>query len=261
MTGLAKKFGGAAALTFLVGLSSLPSAVAGREAEELVVFAPEAEAALVCETDASFVMPTTGLVFTLPASDANDVDASCEPAGPPPPERPPAPSLLGMIALPLASPANSMHKWEAARSVSVSDRPGPWDELLAQANSVTGGRPIEMVNRWVNWHVRYENDARGDQWAGAVETLSRGYGDCEDFALAKMALLEQLGLPADDMFLVLLRDHRQDDHAVLAVRNEGSFFVLDNRTDAVLPAERIDDYVPIVSYTGSFAWTYGRAGP
>ena len=34
--------------------------------------------------------------------------------------------------------------------------------------------------------------------------------------------------------------------------------VLDNRTDKVLPAEAISDYTPILSFSGQFAWTYGR---
>jgi predicted transglutaminase-like cysteine proteinase len=115
-----------------------------------------------------------------------------------------------------------------------------------------------MVNQWVNWHVRYRVDQGSDEWSTSAATLMRGYGDCEDFAVAKMGLLLALGVPADDMYLVLLRDRRQVQHAVLAVKREGQLLVLDNRTDKVLPAEAIDDYTPIMSFSGPFAWTYGR---
>ncbi|MFC4295130.1 transglutaminase-like cysteine peptidase [Novosphingobium tardum] len=214
-------------------------------------------APLVCPAPAAaVVMPTSGLTFTLPPDPADPNALACAPSEPPPPVRPPAPSLFHMMALPIGySPA--LRKWEHARESSLAGHPGPWEELVAQANRVTGGNPIGMVNQWVNWHVRYRNDP-SDEWASAATTLARGYGDCEDFALAKMALLGALGIPADSMYLVLLHDRQGDQHAVLVVSREGRRYVLDNRTDRLLTAEQVDDYTPILSFSGSFAWTYGK---
>ena len=211
-----------------------------------------------CQADVAFVMPATGLAFTLPPLDTAAAAQPCEPPAPPLPTRPAAPSLFQMVALPVGSAAAPMGKWEAARMVAIGEQAGPWNEFLAQGDRIGTGSPLGAVNRWVNWRVRYVDDKRGDEWSAATATLSRGYGDCEDFALAKMALLQELGIPADDMFLVLLRDRAQGEHAVLAVRQDGRFHVLDNRTDKVLPAERIEDYTPIMSYSGAFAWTYGK---
>ena len=207
------------------------------------------------DVDAAFVMPTTGAPFSLPLA-SDELTAECADPGPPPPVRPPDPSLFNMAALPIGSSVAD-DKWQAARQGSLSERNGPWDELLEQANRVTAGNPLSMVNQWVNWHVRYRADV-GDEWSTSAATLTRGYGDCEDFAVAKMGLLLALGVPADDMYLVLLRDRQQVQHAVLAVKREGRLLVLDNRTDKVLPAEAIDDYKPIMSFSGPFAWTYGR---
>jgi predicted transglutaminase-like cysteine proteinase len=162
-----------------------------------------------------------------------------------------------MAALPVGKSA-PQQKWESARLGVLADHPGPWDELIAQANQVSSGNPIGMVNQWVNWHVLYRADSEGDEWASAPTTLTRGFGDCEDFALAKLALLLALGIPSDEMYLVVLRDHRLDPHAVLVVNRDGRFYVLDNRTDMVLTADEIDDYTPIVSFSGAFAWTYGK---
>ena len=203
-----------------------------------------------------FVMPTTGFVFTLPPDDAEAPGEECIDPGPPPPVRPPPPSLFRMKALPVGQ-ISQLEKWEAVREAALAETPGPWDEFLSQAETVEQGNPVEVVNRWVNWRIRYVDDRRGDEWASAPLTLRRGFGDCEDFVIAKMALLEALGYAADDMYMVLLRDRRQVEHAVLAINREGRFYVLDNRTDQVLPAEQIDDYTPIVSYSGPFAWTYG----
>jgi len=46
--------------------------------------------------------------------------------------------------------------------------------------------------------------------------------------------------------------------ALLAVNRNGRLHVLDNRTDKVLPADAIADYTPILSFSGPFAWTYGK---
>ena len=218
----------------------------------------EGEAPLEAQAE-TFVMPTTGLVFTLPTDDAKAEPEPCVEPGPPPPVRPPAPSLFRMVALPIGNGANSMLKWDEAREVDLVAQSGPWDEFLAQANRVTSGNPVAMVNQWVNWRVRYENDRGGDQWTSAPATLTRGYGDCEDFALAKMALLKALGVPADDMYLVLLEDRQRTEHAVLAVRQDERLLILDNRTDKVLPASMVSDYTPTFGYSGPFAWTYGKA--
>ena len=164
---------------------------------------------------------------------------------------------MRMVALPIGT-VPSADKWARARVDTLIGHAGPWTELLGQAQQVTGGHPLEMVNMWVNWHVRYQDDGPDDQWADALSTLRRGYGDCEDFALAKMALLSELGVSPDAMFLILLKDRRNVDHAVLAVRDNGAFYILDNRTDRLRLAGDATDYTPIVGYSGSFAWTYGR---
>lgn len=183
---------------------------------------------------------------------------SAVPECPPPPVRPPPPNIFGLTAIPVGAKAANAN-WDRVRASSLEGAHGFWDELLDQANALTHSNPLAMVNRWVNWHVRFVDDRNADQWSSAVDTLARGSGDCEDFAIAKMALLQRLGVPADDMFLVLVRERlRPVDHAVLAVRRDGGFQVLDSRTDLVRPAEEITDYLPMLSYSGSFAWTYGR---
>lgn len=204
-----------------------------------------------------YILPTTGALFTLPPDP--EADRSCELEAPSPLRRPPAPNLFSMVAVPIGSAPPSA-KWNAARLSSLADEPGPWDELVSEVRRLPAADPVRMVNQWVNWHVRYRDDAAGDEWSPALHTLRRAYGDCEDFALAKMGLLLALGVPADDMYLVLLHDSRKIEHAVLAVSRHGRLLVLDNRTDKVLGQEAIADYTPILSFSGPFAWTYGARG-
>lgn len=200
----------------------------------------------------------TGVVFTLPGDAA---DSACQPAVPAPPPRPPAPDIFGLSAVPvgLKFAAREGEAWGRVANASLQGMAGPWNELLDRPGLPGADTLLVTVNNWVNWHVRYAANKDPNAWNLPATTLLDGSGDCADYAVAKMALLEQLGVAPQDMFLVVLRDEsRSIDHAVLAVRREGAMYVLDNQTDMVLPAERIHDYRPILSYNGPFAWVYGK---
>ncbi len=203
-----------------------------------------------------FVMPTTGALFTLPPAEAEAAPLpECPPPAAPPvpwaPIRPPAPDIFGYAAVPIGTALRG--DWDAERAIELDTRRGLWDELLMDAKSQSGVPLLDMVNLWVNSRLRYLEDRYGDHWSDAQETLRNGYGDCEDYAIVKMALLAKLGVPGNDMFLVVLRDKAQLDHAVLAVRNGGELLVLDNRTDQLRRASEIEDYLPTLSYSGPSA--------
>jgi predicted transglutaminase-like cysteine proteinase len=121
---------------------------------------------------------------------------------------------------------------------------------------------IEAVNGYVNGRVRFVDDrvqfGVTDRWLAASETLSRGRGDCEDYAIAKRAMLRIAGVADRDLYLVVLKDlTRRADHAVLVVRANGRFLVLDNGTDRIVDSSSISDYRPMLTFTGSRAYTHG----
>jgi len=179
---------------------------------------------------------------------------------PPEPPRPAAPDLFGYAAAPLG-PRAVPAAWSrvAAPDAALTGLHGPWDALLAQAAGSTETDLFDRVNRWVNLHVRYRDDTAGDDWALPIDTLLNGYGDCEDLAILKRALLAELGIPDESMYLVLARDSwRGIDHAVLAVRGQSGFWVLDNRRDDLVRADAGSAYLPTFGYSGGFAWIYGK---
>jgi transglutaminase-like putative cysteine protease len=97
------------------------------------------------------------------------------------------------------------------------------------------------------------------------ETLSHGRGDCEDFAIAKRAMLRAAGVPERDLYLVVLKDlSRRADHAVLVVRAGGRFLVLDNGTDRIVDSADVADYKPMLTFAAdgkSFTHGYRRDVP
>ena len=131
---------------------------------------------------------------------------------------------------------------------------------------IRGGNPgqatIAAVNSWANAKIRYVEDrqlyGQADYWADANTTLRRRAGDCEDIAIAKMALLAGAGVRREDMYLTIARDlARNADHALLVVKSEGRFWLLDNNTDRLLDASAANDYRPILSYSASGKWLHG----
>lgn len=122
---------------------------------------------------------------------------------------------------------------------------------------------IRAVNRAVNAAIRYQTDAAAwgseDYWAAPQETMARGVGDCEDYALLKLAILSALGVPEEDMTVVVVKDlARGIGHAVLAVKADESYDVLDNLTDAVRRDADISTYVPLYSIGPAGAWIHGK---
>jgi predicted transglutaminase-like cysteine proteinase len=211
---------------------------------------------LASDTTADYRFPTTGAIFSLPEIDPDDVPESVH--LPSTSERPAGPDLFRMKAVPVRSGPQVAKLWRAIDVDFGSD--GPWTELLSEARrlGLEGPEATEMVNLWVNWHVRYRADAGVDVWSDARTTLEQKLGDCEDIAISKMALLKALGTPANSMFLVIARDDRKVDHAVLAVRQGDVIYILDNRTDIILrDVGSVGQYTPIMSVSEQFAWTYG----
>ena len=122
---------------------------------------------------------------------------------------------------------------------------------LAEAASVSDPRTrAETVNRDINQAVRYVGDYQqhgvADLWSSPLETLAAGTGDCEDYAIAKFALLRAAGVAEADLKLLLVRDTAvRQDHAVLGVRIDGRWLVLDNRFSRLTETRDLPHFMPL----------------
>lgn len=166
------------------------------------------------------------------------------------------PDVFGSVAMPISRTLLD-GKW-ASVSAALPGK-GVWSAVLDAARHSSTPQQVEMINSWVNRRLRFVDDRQGgDNWASAAHTLQSGAGDCEDYAIAKMKLLEAAGFDRHAMFLVIARDLvRQADHALLAVRMGGDLMILDNMTDRVLPSSSVSDYRPIMSFNAFGRWTHG----
>jgi predicted transglutaminase-like cysteine proteinase len=134
-----------------------------------------------------------------------------------------------------------------------------WSRLLRRLDGAPPLTKLREVNRFVNgWRYRSDADnyGRSDYWATPLEFFRRA-GDCEDYVIAKYRSLRLLGLPAEQLRMVVLQDVERDlPHAVLAVYLGDRILILDNLTDAVLPQESLPHYLPYYSVNETDRWAH-----
>ena len=141
-----------------------------------------------------------------------------------------------------------------------------WLSYLSAIRTLPKTEQIVLVNRYVNWHIRYASDnstyGAKDYWATPLQSLG-GRGDCEDFASAKYFSLISLGFSDDQMRVVIVRDLNVGEiHAVMTISIGGQIYVLDNRFERVLrERDVLTMYRPIYSFNQSQNWMHvSRSG-
>lgn len=111
--------------------------------------------------------------------------------------------------------------------------------IINQAEAHQGRAKLELVNERVNAAIRYMTDMAqwgvADMWSAPLDASGKGsfdtgFGDCEDYAIAKFVALREAGVSAHDLRLLLVHDNSvRLDHAVLAAHQDGHWLILDNR--------------------------------
>jgi predicted transglutaminase-like cysteine proteinase len=120
-------------------------------------------------------------------------------------------------------------------------------EQMDAVNKWANARPF--VEDWVNWHVP-------DYWETPGEFLAHG-GECKDYAIIKYFSLVRLGFSPADLRIVVVNDmNLKAFHAVLAVRNAGGVWLLDNQIAQVVPMDIAVQYAPIYSLNERDWWIH-----
>ena len=237
-----------------------PSSAAGLSKAEAILGGTSSLAAiLAAQANGSTAIPAAVIVrpapypqprvslFGLGPDEQPDLTASAD-----------RPDVFNSVALPIAqSPLDD--RWRKVGSSAVRGADARFATALrGQAEQAR----IEAVNAYVNARISFVDDIRqygvADRWTAAADTLARGRGDCEDYALAKMAMLRKAGFAEKDLYLVVLKDLiRRADHAVLVVRSDGRFLVLDNSSNRLVDSAEVRDYRPILTFTAGQRFTHG----
>lgn len=183
-------------------------------------------------------------------------------------------SFFGTVALPFSS-VGTKSRWNKVRNASLDDI----DEICSHAECksrfahltdatrkhTSFAQLLKNINIAVNSVIDYQTDRltykKLDYWAAGSETINRGRGDCEDFAILKHALLIKAGIPSKSLSLVILKDKSRGlYHAVLAVSTNKGHFILDNLNDEVYRDTRALHYQPLYSLSEDRSWIHGIPG-
>ena len=184
--------------------------------------------------------------------------------------------ILRCLAALLAAGAvlSSGQAWDRDRMALAAERLGPLAVQGAQALQATLERAaqldekarLDVVNQFFNRRIQSVNDidlwGQNDYWASPLETLGRGAGDCEDYAIGKYFSLLAAGVPGGKLRLVYVRAQIGGPAGIVQAHMVLAYYavpdaepvILDNLITDVRPASRRPDLTPIFSFNAEGLW-------
>lgn len=150
----------------------------------------------------------------------------------------------GNTATVLPEAAQPIEKNGSAKPVTAwvkfcERKPSECEVNLAEPTSIEMSaetwNTIVTVNRRVNARIKPVTDQLHFGVVDVWDYPDDGSGDCEDYQLLKRRMLTERGLPRRAMRMTVVIDEEGQGHAVLMVRTDRGDFILDNKTNLVLP--------------------------
>lgn len=136
-----------------------------------------------------------------------------------------------------------------------------WFALREKIESSDDFAKAKAVNTFFNtWPYRTDDVVWGvpEYWATPEEFLEKS-GDCEDYAITKYYAMRSLGVSADKLRVVAVKDTiRGIGHAVLTIFINDTAYVLDNLSPYVLEHTVLKNYKPQFSVNEHYRWGHAR---
>lgn len=135
-----------------------------------------------------------------------------------------------------------------------------WEDILRNDGG-SDSEKLEKINSFFNKNIFFVDDITlygvKDYWATPVEFLSRGAGDCEDFAIAKYFSLKIMGVAEEKLRIAYVKALQQNIfHMVMLYYSTPGAepLILDNLIDSIKPASERRDLLPIFTFNGAGLW-------
>lgn len=121
--------------------------------------------------------------------------------------------------------------------------------IVKEAKAYDGLARIGHINRAVNLAIRMVVGELPFAWTSPLAALTGGVGDCKQFAVVKYAALADAGLAMDDVRLLIVQPKsKSETHAVVAVRFDRRWVILDNGTQVLADSNDLHGvYRPLYS--------------
>jgi predicted transglutaminase-like cysteine proteinase len=149
-----------------------------------------------------------------------------------------------------------------------------WQTLINEARSIPEPDKLKRINDFFNRRVQFGDDQTiwnaPDYWATPLETIGKGAGDCEDFAIVKYFSLKELGVAKEKLRLTYVKakiggasSNVSQAHMVLTyyATTDAEPLVLDNLLNDIRPASRRPDLTPVFSFNSDGIFTGVAAQP
>lgn len=143
-----------------------------------------------------------------------------------------------------------------------------WLSILSSLQSIPEDQQLKEINTFWNRIALAGEDKQiwgvEDYWATPLETLGRGWADCEDYVIGKYFSLIHLGVPAEKLRLIYVRAQVAGSsiaHMVLGYypTPDAEPLLLDNLTGLIRPASQRPDLAPVFSFNSQGVYVGGRA--
>lgn len=142
-----------------------------------------------------------------------------------------------------------------------------WQSLIRDSAALQEREQIDAINRFFNQQIQFSDDTwvwqREDYWATPIESLVKGAGDCEDYALAKYFTLRRLGVPSEKLRITYVKALSVNQaHMVLTyyATPTADPLVLDNLIAVIKPASQRKDLIPVYAFNAEGLYLPGAGG-
>jgi predicted transglutaminase-like cysteine proteinase len=182
--------------------------------------------------------------------------------------------VMAWVVLALLVPGFPSQAWDAERMMAAATRLSPravasvqaLQPMLMQSVGQAEITQIQAINQFFNRRIQFRDDVEAwgqvDYWASPLESLNKGEGDCEDYAIAKYFSLLAVGVPVSKLRLVYVRAQIGGAQGVLQAHMVLAYYaapgaeplIMDNLITEVRPASRRPDLVPVFSFNSEGLW-------
>lgn len=143
-----------------------------------------------------------------------------------------------------------------------------WRDQVNALRRSSEDEQVRRINEFVNKRIFFNDDlsvwGEKEYWATPLESLGRGAGDCEDFAIAKYISLRLLGVGNDKLRMSYVKariggpnSKITEAHMVLGYYPTPTSepYILDNLIGELRPASSRSDLTPVFSFNSEGIWT------
>lgn len=149
-----------------------------------------------------------------------------------------------------------------------------WQALVERMSDMDDSQKLALTNKFINDRIRWVQDPEAwgqkDYWATPLETMGKGMGDCEDFAIFKYATLLLAGVDVNKLRITYVKAQTGGPdsnihlaHMVLAYYETPAAepLILDNLVGDIYPASKRTDLTPVYGFNSQGLWVGGAAAP